>query len=74
MHLRKRDYGVLESGAILILTAVDWMSTEKRACIDWSGYFPGGWQSGSYPETGCEEFVPHSDILESWIVHSILAP
>ena len=34
----------------------------------------GGWQSGSYPETGCEEFVPPSDILESWIVLSILAP
>jgi hypothetical protein len=28
----------------------------------------------NYPETGCEEFVPHSDILESWVVHSILAP
>jgi hypothetical protein len=33
MHLSKRDYGVLESGAILILTVVDWMSTE-RACVD----------------------------------------
>ena len=30
MHLSKRDYGVLESGAILILSAVDWMSTEKQ--------------------------------------------
>ena len=26
-----KDYGVLESGAILMLSAVDWMSTEKRA-------------------------------------------
>jgi hypothetical protein len=34
MHLNKRDYGVLESGAILILGAVDWMSTEKRASSD----------------------------------------
>ncbi len=33
MHLSKRDYGVLESRAILILTAVGWMSTEKRACM-----------------------------------------
>jgi len=33
MHLSKRNYGVLESGAILILTAVDWTSTE-RACVD----------------------------------------
>ncbi len=29
MHLSRRHYGVLESGAILILTAVDWMSAEK---------------------------------------------
>jgi hypothetical protein len=34
-HLRlKGDYGVLESGAILILSAVDWMSTEKRVRND----------------------------------------
>src|SRR5216683_4940160 len=25
-----KDYGVLQSGAILMLSAVDWMSTEKR--------------------------------------------
>jgi len=31
MHLSKGDYGVLESGAILVLSSVDWMSTEKRA-------------------------------------------
>jgi len=47
---------------------------DKRACIDWSGHLAGGRQSGNYPETGCEESVPHSDILESWIVHSIVAP
>ncbi len=29
MHLSKRDYGVLESRAILILTAGGWMSTEN---------------------------------------------
>jgi len=50
------------------------MSTAKRACIDWSGHLAGGRPLGNHPETGCEEFVPHSDILESWIVLSILAP
>ncbi len=34
MHLSKRDYGVLESGAILILSDVDWMSIEKRPSSD----------------------------------------
>src|SRR5258706_16152877 len=34
MRHSKCDYEVLESGAILILSAVDWMSTEKRACVD----------------------------------------
>ncbi len=33
MHLSKHDYGVLESRAILILTALGWMSTKKRACV-----------------------------------------
>ncbi len=33
MHLSKRDYGVLESRAILILTALGWMSAEKRASL-----------------------------------------
>src|SRR6202163_1232727 len=32
MHLSKGDYRVLKSGAILVLSAVDWMSTEKSAC------------------------------------------
>ena len=32
--VEKGDYGVLESGAILILSAVDWMSTEKRVRND----------------------------------------
>jgi hypothetical protein len=32
MHLSKGDYGVLESGATMTLIAVDWMSTDKRAC------------------------------------------
>src|SRR6266852_4666399 len=27
------------------------VSTDKRACIDWSGHLPGGWQSGSYRRT-----------------------
>jgi hypothetical protein len=44
MHLSKHDYGVLESGATLILSAVDSMSTEKRACDDRSGQLPGGQQ------------------------------
>jgi len=33
MHLSKRDYSVLESGEILILSAVDWMCTGKRATL-----------------------------------------
>jgi len=33
MHLSKCDYGV-ESAAILISSAVDWMSTERRASSD----------------------------------------
>ncbi len=33
MHLSKRDHGVLESGAILILSAVHWMCAEERACV-----------------------------------------
>jgi DNA-binding transcriptional LysR family regulator len=32
--LSKRDYAVLESGEILILSAIDWMSTNKRASSD----------------------------------------
>src|SRR5260370_9668500 len=34
MHLSKRDCGVLESGAILILSAVDWMSTDFPGSIE----------------------------------------
>jgi len=49
MHLSKRDCGVLESGAILILSAVHWMSAEKRRCIEWSGQLSDGRQLGSYP-------------------------
>jgi len=40
MYLSKRDYGVLEPGAILILSAVDWMSTDKR--YDSIGSAPAG--------------------------------
>jgi hypothetical protein len=34
MHPGKRDYSVLESAAMLISNAVDWMSTERRASGD----------------------------------------
>jgi len=34
MRLIKRDYGGLESGAILLLSVVDWMSTNALIGID----------------------------------------
>jgi hypothetical protein len=41
----RNDDGVLESGAILMLSAVDWMSTENAlAVID-------GWLRGSFQKT-----------------------
>ena len=43
-----KDYGVLESGAILMLSAVDWMSTEKRPSVHKPGAFPDRRLYGSW--------------------------
>jgi hypothetical protein len=33
-----------------------WVSTEKRACVDWPADLPSGWRTGSYSEMGSERF------------------
>ena len=30
------------------------IAPDKRTCIYWSGYLPGGWRHGSYPEAAFE--------------------
>src|SRR5260370_27300782 len=39
------------------------ISTEKRACIDWSGQPPGGRQTGNYPETALWETSKPSGVF-----------